>query len=68
MAHKCKECKTEENVRKLTIPVNSRKGRVLKTKKIWLCGSCVKTHYPDYADLYPTVGVRGREVSTEPRN
>lgn len=68
MARKCKECKTEEKVRKLTIPVNSRKGRILKMKKIWLCESCIKTHYPDYMNIPQTVKVRGREVSIKPRN
>lgn len=68
MTKKCRECKSEENVRKLTVPINTRKGRVLKTKKIWVCKPCIQEKYPDYRTIHPTIQVRGVNVNTKPRD
>lgn len=68
MASICKKCKTEENLRRLTIPIKTRKEKVLKTKKIWVCEPCISEYYTDYRSSHPRVMIRGTRVNIGPRD
>ena len=64
MTKQCKECGSEDNVKKITVPIKTRKGEMLKTKNIWVCETCLDTIYPDYRTQHPKLKVRGREINT----